>query len=358
MDARPSARRRLLGWALYLAALALFLEFSARMLLRVTAVQVALGNHDDGYWQDRWIQRQSGPDSMVYGFDRYDPDFGWRTVPDLVRKPVFRGKWLTTNHEGDRDDHEWSESKPPGIETRILAIGDSFTFGEEVSNDETWASLLARDLPATEVLNAGVHGYGLDQILLRLRRALPRWHPDVVVLGFFFDDLTRNPLGFRDYAKPRFRLLPDGELELVGPPLPTPDEVKRVDWMRLRSVDFARRIVGLFRKADRGRETHRLGAAILERIARESPEAGANPVFVYLPSRRDFGPKPGWGERWMFDQCRRIPGVRCVSTRAALTALRDSGKAPFRVGHYSEAGNAVVAGELAGFLRREGLAGR
>jgi hypothetical protein len=41
-----------------------------------------------------------------------------------------------------------------------LILGDSFTFGDEVSDNETYSYYLQQMLPHTEVINMGVHGYG------------------------------------------------------------------------------------------------------------------------------------------------------------------------------------------------------
>jgi hypothetical protein len=60
----------------------------------------------------------------------------------------------------------------------ILAVGDSMTFGEGVRADETWPSLLEREL-GIPVLNAGVPGYSSAQMAAQLDAwlgpARPRW---------------------------------------------------------------------------------------------------------------------------------------------------------------------------------------
>jgi hypothetical protein len=73
---------------------------------------------------------------------------------------------------------------------RVLALGDSFTFGYGVEAGEAWPARLqgelrARGLPRAEVINAGIPAYGPDQELDLLRECLPRWRPDVVVLGLY-----------------------------------------------------------------------------------------------------------------------------------------------------------------------------
>jgi GDSL-like Lipase/Acylhydrolase family len=71
---------------------------------------------------------------------------------------------------------------------RVLALGDSFTFGDTVDETETWPSQLAErlmsDTRPVEVINAGVRGFGTGQELLLYRRLAARVTPDIAVLGF------------------------------------------------------------------------------------------------------------------------------------------------------------------------------
>jgi lysophospholipase L1-like esterase len=64
---------------------------------------------------------------------------------------------------------------------RVLALGDSITFGEGVPADATYSAVLERTLGA-RVDNAGVPGYSSAQMLGRLRRYLPLLHPRVVLM--------------------------------------------------------------------------------------------------------------------------------------------------------------------------------
>jgi hypothetical protein len=115
---------------------------------------------------------------------------------------------------------------------RIALVGDSFTFGLEVPFEETWGHGLERILgDGTEVLNFGVDGYGVDQAVLRYRRDVVAWHPDLVILGIIHDDFRRAlcvygflcfPGSEIPFAKPRF--VSDVE-QPVNTPLPTPDAI-------------------------------------------------------------------------------------------------------------------------------------
>jgi len=72
----------------------------------------------------------------------------------------------------------------------ILAVGDSFTFGDQVANNETWSSRLEKRIQKP-VINAGVFAYGLDQSFLRLKFLIPKYKPDIIIFGLIPDDIYR-----------------------------------------------------------------------------------------------------------------------------------------------------------------------
>ncbi len=103
--------------------------------------------------------------------------------------------WFKINSRGLRADREYPYEKPPGT-IRIVSLGDSFTAGYEVQQEETFSSVLERELRASghtvEVLNAGVSGYSNAEALVYLERELLRYDPDIVLLSFYANDLVDN----------------------------------------------------------------------------------------------------------------------------------------------------------------------
>lgn len=84
------------------------------------------------------------------------------------------------NSKGLRD-REYDYDKPANV-TRVLLFGDSFAFGTGVAQEETIADVAEGRLDRVEILNMGVPGYGLDQILLSFLAQGIRYHPDLVVV--------------------------------------------------------------------------------------------------------------------------------------------------------------------------------
>jgi GDSL-like Lipase/Acylhydrolase family len=99
------------------------------------------------------------------------------------------------NRQGMRADRDYAYVKPAAVR-RIVCLGDSFTAGYEVQQEETFASVLERELQGrglnVEVLNAGVSGFSTAEEVLYLERELWRYEPDCVVLSFFANDLADN----------------------------------------------------------------------------------------------------------------------------------------------------------------------
>jgi len=86
----------------------------------------------------------------------------------------------SVNGHGLRD-REYALEKPPGVR-RVLAFGDSFTFGSGVGDDAVFTAVAEDRLDGVEVINMGVPGYGLDQILLSFLAQGRAWEPDDVVV--------------------------------------------------------------------------------------------------------------------------------------------------------------------------------
>lgn len=175
-------------------------------------------------WKQRWLARHRNQGLEVYyGFDRYHPLFGWSIKPDLHAYQFDGLPPVTTNAQGWRSLRDYTYGRRPGL-TRIVALGDSFTFGERARDEDVWTVLLEQQLDRTEVLNLAVHGYGTDQQLRVLEEEGVKYHPDVVIVGFFVEDILRNGLAFRDYAKPMY-VLRDHTLVLTNSPVPPPQEI-------------------------------------------------------------------------------------------------------------------------------------
>ncbi len=150
------------------------------------------------------------------GFTEYDERLGW--VPRPYAKHTWPGGWSAAI-DGDRLRSNGTDLDAYDAQVMpILAIGDSTAFGDEVEDDQSWPAALERRL-RRQVKNAGVGGYGIDQIFLRSERRLQKEKFAVVVMSFVSDDITRCAYSFRNRWKPYFKLN-DKQLTMIPPPSP------------------------------------------------------------------------------------------------------------------------------------------
>ena len=78
--------------------------------------------------------------------------------------------------------------KRPGVK-RIIALGDSVTFGLGVHAHETWPAVLERSLDKVEVFNLAMCGWDVEQSVSLAVGELEAWTPDLVVWGNFPNDI-------------------------------------------------------------------------------------------------------------------------------------------------------------------------
>ena len=71
---------------------------------------------------------------------------------------------------------------------RVVCVGDSITFGEHVTSDRRWSSLMALARPELNVLNRGVNGETTRDGLLRFPMDVQAPRPDVTVIQFGHND--------------------------------------------------------------------------------------------------------------------------------------------------------------------------
>ena len=188
-----------LGWAslLLLLALELGLSLSLKPLLwhalrggwvvLLTFVVAELGG--------RWLLP---PELAPLPMGKSDKDYVFRLTPGHEGTfwfPSYDGEMgsfgVSLNRDGLRTDP--LGPKHPG-EFRVAVVGDSYTFGWCLNQQDTYVQQLEdalRQLPGGEnvrVINGGVGGYGPWQEVGTLKRILARYHPDLVLFQSFVNN--------------------------------------------------------------------------------------------------------------------------------------------------------------------------
>jgi hypothetical protein len=149
----------------------------------------------------------------------YDAELGWVPIPGVREHDYRRGTTTTTLEDGTRSngDRQVRNGSEP-----ILAVGDSFTWGAGVSDQETWPSQLEK-LSGTRVINGGVAGYGVDQSFLRASRLLGLNHFSTLIFSFIPGDIERGELSEFGHTGKPFFAINDGRLTLENVPVPAPN---------------------------------------------------------------------------------------------------------------------------------------
>lgn len=124
--------------------------------------------------------------------------FGDKQTPaNLKPHAPVRGSIRFSNAQGFRDRERVVDRT--GSAPRVLALGDSFTWGAGVSYDEAFVTLLERHLqagePEAEIMNLGVPAWGPHEELHLLKTYGARFRPDLVVLNFFVGNDIQNKRG-------------------------------------------------------------------------------------------------------------------------------------------------------------------
>ena len=297
----------------------------------------------------------TAPPARTIGRMQYDSRLGWTPRPGR-----FVSDWSSSvDALGLRDNgRSLSTTARP-----ILAIGDSFTFGDEVEDGETWPAYLEGALNR-RTLNAGVGAYGIDQAVLRAEMLLDEYNPDVVILPFISDDISRTEYEFYPYGrgwKPYFEV-EDGVLRLLNTPVPaTPPTFHRFQTLRriLGYSFFANMVVSRLHPqwwwdVPRTTRVHTDGEsvsiALLTRLDSLTRERGGQFIAVSLATNGRIG---GNDRLLSVVQGARANGVRVLDLAGETVALPpEQLRRSFRPGgHYSPEMNAWVADQIAGALR-------
>lgn len=119
-------------------------------------------------------------------FASYSPDLGYVLRPNSegVHSSLEYSNTFKVNSFGVRDD-ESSLDNP-----RLVFLGDSFTMGWGVDQDQTYADLTGRKL-GIKTLNAGISSYGTYREMLLFSK-IKRDSVDLVVLQYCDNDIEEN----------------------------------------------------------------------------------------------------------------------------------------------------------------------
>lgn len=284
----------------------------------------------------------------------HDPDLGH------VPRAGYVAPGTTIEADGLRRTGEQVAGAP------ILAVGDSFTYGDEVEDGQTWPAQL-QQLTGRRVLNAGVSGYGFDQIVLRAEQLAAKYKPAVIVVSFIADDIRRTEMRRLWSADKPYFVIEDGRLALRGVPVPPRvDPASTLSFWQwtlgysqlfdfiLRRLDLLHDWYGDHKRAQAPGTGDRLSCLATQRLAELQKQSGAKVIVLaeYDPVVWD-DPAFAATQRHMTQallDCAAKNGLATVDSFAALAAT-GAPRNLYVTWHMNEPGNRLIAGLVAEKLR-------
>lgn len=192
--------------------------------------------------------------ALLEKFASFDPELGWCPQPNrekqkdtgdhLPGEEVGTTVTYSTDAYGSRVCP--ARDRDADADLTISTYGDSYCFCREVDDDETFQHYMAERLD-THVGNYGGGNYGLDQALMRLKRAYPDDPTDYVFVVVTASSIARILSVWKHYqefgnvlaVKPRY-VLEDGDLERIQNPIDEKTELLDLESKAdvLRTHDF------------------------------------------------------------------------------------------------------------------------
>lgn len=257
-----------------------------------------------------------------------DPQLGW------VSRPGYVGDGYRTLAHGIRRNFDETAIRTG----EILAVGDSFTEGMEVDDDQSWPAHLEKKI-RRPVVNGGVMAYGTDQIVLRAEQLLPIVKPKILIVGFLEFDVFRAGHSHFGSPKPYFTV-ENGALRYHAPALVTVRHeaafaVRMGYWLRhwlgyLASVDYLmRRAATNFWLGSERRQYVRapndplaVTCLLLDRLKQRTDREGVRLILFlqYYAAAMMAGDEPTPNGQGVAACARRL-GIQVVDHFAPLRAL-------------------------------------
>jgi lysophospholipase L1-like esterase len=293
-----------------------------------------------------------------------DPGYGVRAnQPNVRTRHYVPGDYdvaISTNSAGMRGPREYPVERVPG-KRRILVLGDSFTFGYGVNDDEVVSAVLEdllneRASASAEVLNLAVSGFGQAEELVTWENRGKAYRPDVVVLFYFENDIGNNAVSRLYQPGPDGLPVRTGADFLPGSSLqerlfafpPTRwlfEHSEAWNLVRNRLSSLVQRSLlrqqGLESYSDGSSDAVELTRALLRGLVADIRAAGARPVLFVIPDSRRLDSNLPLTEREL-----TALGVTVVDGRGFLTRedyyARDS--------HWRPSGHRKAAEQLAAVI--------
>lgn len=345
-------------------------EWFRRTVLVICAVLMALVSLEFAVRASSWGYLFAYPNFVLTARRVLAERDGGRYVHDRELGHVPRAGYAAPGTTIETDGLRRTGSEKEGEEVAgapILAVGDSFTYGNEVEDRQTWPAQLQL-LTGRRVLNAGVSGYGFDQIVLRAEQLAAKYKPSAIVVGFIADDIRRTEMRRLWSADKPYFVIEDGKPALRGVPVPPRSDAAGTlsfwQWtlgysylfdLVLRRLDLLHDWYGDHERVQAPGTGEHLSCLLAARLAELQKQSGAHVIVLaeYDPVVWDdaaFAAEQQRLTRGLLD-CAAQAGLATIDSFDALAAT-GAPKKLYVTWHMNEPGNRLIAGLVAKALPR------
>ena len=302
------------------------------------------------------------------GFSKRNSSTGYEPASNFKKHITLLPDWdnvlVTTKEHGIRSSATNTASK------KVLTVGDSFTFGDQVSDHQTWQSCVNSNQNKFKMINAGVFGYGTVQALHRgnlLKNDIGDIHSSMVghLVGH---DFPRDKYSFRTGFPSSSVVNKNGISAILPPP--------KTDILGTKYYDFSKE--PLLTKVI----YHTLGNSrilsqiyphfqdvLRKRISVIHPESATDDQIADLAIKMSRASKTIWllqyaetmtlekeriaSERGKLRQKLDSLNVQYIDTYDALSAaIKDHGESRIWFGHHTPLGNKIVCKEIVDYFAK------
>jgi len=306
------------------------------------------------------------------GLSRYHDLLGYipkEGFSSLVNDQGWKNKQVTIDQNGFRING--NKSMTLNKDSLILSIGDSFTFGAQVNDVETWPACIELKTKR-KTLNAGVFGYGSAQSVRRASLIMKQQDVHTVIFSVYINsNFHRDKLKFRTgFPRPAIIKNDRGLLLYADvPPLKSIGTKWSPDYSKLKLINknffnhsYLLKKIAITLKIDlsgtRRTEIHE-DAASLEEIIKFTVEKFSNldakNKFIVLQYNQKNFPKlhpEVFKTREKLLLQAQLKGIPVIDTYNRLQVELLNNSNSIWLGHHTAYGNALVCDEIYKFIQK------
>jgi hypothetical protein len=303
------------------------------------------------------------------GLTTYDNLLGYKPLPGfsaMISASGWNNALVTIESNGLRSNGNIDSARLVSS-SAILAVGDSFTFGATVSDQETWPSCLELKLDR-KTLNGGVFGYGTAQAIRRASLIAQKQNVATVILSILInDDFHRDRMKFKaGFPRPAVIRSEHGLLYADVPSIESsgtrwrPDYVPKIIPIIVDRSYLAFKIVyllGINITGMKRTETHENAASIEEIIKfsiQSFTELDATEKFIVLQYRSIDFPNLSLEFARVREQVlseTQLRGIPVIDTYDRLQREISSNQREIWEGHHTAYGNSIICDEIYLFMK-------